>query len=94
MHHHDWGFDEIERFEHRDIEQTVAHGGMGGDVGIVAILRGIGAGNEKRVDGMAVALFVAEGDAIGFGFVAQAVRRGSFRRKWRDRGDRLRQISC
>ena len=46
---------------------------MRGDVGIVAILRGIGTGDEKGVDGMAVALFVAESESIGFGLVAQTV---------------------
>ena len=49
---------------------------MGGDVGIVSILRGVGAGNEERVDGMAVALLVANRDAVGFGFVSQAVDEG------------------
>ena len=73
LHGHNRCLDEAERFEHRDIEQSVAHGGVRSDVGIVAILRSIGTSDEKCIDRMAVALLVAESESIGFGLIAETI---------------------
>ena len=69
------GLDGSERFEDGNVHEPVLHGGIGGDVGIVAILRGVGAGYEKRL--------VRRGpvgvlDRVGFGLVFDELRQGIF----------------
>ena len=42
-------FEHIERLHDNHIQQTVAHGGLRGDVGVVAVLGCIGTGNQESL---------------------------------------------
>ena len=42
-----WGIEYIEGFHDHHVHLTVLHRGTWGDIGIVAILRGVGTGNQE-----------------------------------------------
>ena len=67
------GIDGIEGFHDNDIEEAVLHAGIGGNVGIVAILRGIGTGDEEGLAFLTAAVAL---DGVGLGFIEKAFLEG------------------
>ena len=61
---HGGGLCHRERLYHRHIHQPVSHGGIGCDIGIVAILRGISQGNAEGLVGV-LPLLIDDGVSLG-----------------------------
>jgi hypothetical protein len=58
------GAEEADGLDGDEVERAVVHAGTGGDAGVVAVLVGVGDGNEEDVEGFAM-LTGRERDALG-----------------------------